>query len=439
MATFKDKPPRSLALERFVRLASAAGNTDTLIKIVASHRKQIDLCRKLVRKLSENPTGDQDIRSACRRSGTTPRHLLDRLKPVVQALPTKPPRNHYERLCIPRDATTAEIRRAYRRQARTLHPDHNPDGGDGSLAFINLTAAYQTLSHPQQRADYDRMLAAPQKVVRGPTEPAMPEPPPPKGYRFPVGLVVLLPLLVIVAFVLDFVHRHGGFAPPPIPPRASSPPEHILKSAVTAPEPLTTEQSPQPLTADHSAPATKRSNSVLTAEPGGPMSNQMPQGHRSLSDQHKVAATDAPRPEFKAAAASNPLPVKASPMLVDDPRSRLVDFLNLYCRAYESRDLRRLAILFHAEAKENGRPFGEILPLYRSNFKRIDTLAYRIELDHYKRQQRAPESFTVKGRFFARAHVVKQGVRESHGTIDMTLVADGGSFLVKRLDYALTH
>lgn len=126
-------------------------------------------------------------------------------------------------------------------------------------------------------------------------------------------------------------------------------------------------------------------------------------------------------------------------MPVDLPRLRLIDFLNRYCQAYETGDLRRLAGFFHADAIENGQPFVEILPIYRSNMKRIDTLAYRIELDHYEQQQRSPESFIVKGRFFARAHVVNRGVRESHGTIDMTLVADGGSFLVKRLDYALTH
>jgi hypothetical protein len=147
------------------------------------------------------------------------------------------------------------------------------------------------------------------------------------------------------------------------------------------------------------------------------------------------------------AAAPPPIPARgvdgaalaaaAAPMPADDPRPRLNAFLSRYCRAYESRDLRQLSALFHAEAEENGQPLARILPLYRSNLKRMDTLAYRIELDRYQAQQ-APGIFLISGRFFARAQVVNQGIRESHGTIDMTLVAHGDSFLVRRLDYALT-
>lgn len=58
----------------------------------------------------------------------------------------------YGLLGVSRDATQEEIKRAYRRQARALHPDA---GGDEE-AFKDATRAYEVLSDPQRRARYDR-------------------------------------------------------------------------------------------------------------------------------------------------------------------------------------------------------------------------------------------------------------------------------------------
>ena len=58
----------------------------------------------------------------------------------------------YEILGVGREAGEDEIKRAYRRKARELHPDA---GGD-SEAFKELTAAYEVLKNPQARANYDR-------------------------------------------------------------------------------------------------------------------------------------------------------------------------------------------------------------------------------------------------------------------------------------------
>jgi molecular chaperone DnaJ len=61
-------------------------------------------------------------------------------------------RDLYEILGVARDASDDEIKRAYRRRARELHPD---TGGDEE-EFKELTTAYEVLRNPQARTNYDR-------------------------------------------------------------------------------------------------------------------------------------------------------------------------------------------------------------------------------------------------------------------------------------------
>ena len=68
-------------------------------------------------------------------------------------------RDYYQILGVPRSATAAEIKKAYRKLARVHHPDRNPGNKAAERKFEDLNEANEVLSDPEKRKQYDLLGA----------------------------------------------------------------------------------------------------------------------------------------------------------------------------------------------------------------------------------------------------------------------------------------
>jgi curved DNA-binding protein CbpA len=97
----------------------------------------------------------------------------DDLRAFVLDRHARPRCTHFELLGLERTASAAEVRDAYSRLAKALHPDSCRDSSlddvrserDG--VFARVSAAYQVLRDPLARAEYDRQLPARRPAPRG--------------------------------------------------------------------------------------------------------------------------------------------------------------------------------------------------------------------------------------------------------------------------------
>lgn len=69
-------------------------------------------------------------------------------------------KDYYETLDLSDGASAEEVKKAYRELARRYHPDANPDDPDAEERFKEISEAYQILSDPEKRQQYDRMRKA---------------------------------------------------------------------------------------------------------------------------------------------------------------------------------------------------------------------------------------------------------------------------------------
>ena len=65
-------------------------------------------------------------------------------------------RDYYEVLGVPKTATDAELKKAYRVLAKKYHPDANPGDKEAEAKFKEASEAYAVLSDPEKRSKYDQ-------------------------------------------------------------------------------------------------------------------------------------------------------------------------------------------------------------------------------------------------------------------------------------------
>jgi len=76
-------------------------------------------------------------------------------------------RDYYELLDVPRTASEAEIKKAYRRLAMKYHPDRNPGDHEAEGRFKEMKEAYEVLTDAPKRAAYDQFGHAGVDATRG--------------------------------------------------------------------------------------------------------------------------------------------------------------------------------------------------------------------------------------------------------------------------------
>ena len=64
-------------------------------------------------------------------------------------------KDYYKALGVAKDASQADIKKAYRKLARELHPDKNPGDAKAEARFKEVSEAYDVLSDESRRREYD--------------------------------------------------------------------------------------------------------------------------------------------------------------------------------------------------------------------------------------------------------------------------------------------
>ena len=147
-------------LTRFILKIRFLPDTPTLIQFVAGDEDYLLLCSFIVNDSDDRSKELQPLKDICRKQEFDFHVLKEKLTPVAHAFGlVEKESDYYELLGVSRDADAGEIKSAFRKKVIEVHPDTADQISQSGQEFISLQAAYQILSDPVLRQQYDEDLA----------------------------------------------------------------------------------------------------------------------------------------------------------------------------------------------------------------------------------------------------------------------------------------
>ena len=152
---FKDKK----LLTRFVWKLRFLPDTPALILFVAGDEDYLLLVSRIVNASTDDSRDLQLLEDICFKQEFDFQVLKEKLIPVARVFGlAEDESDYYELLEVLRDADPDEIKKAFRKKVIEVHPDTGGQMADSGREFIHLKAAYQILSDPILRQQYDENL-----------------------------------------------------------------------------------------------------------------------------------------------------------------------------------------------------------------------------------------------------------------------------------------
>ena len=143
-------------LMRFILKLRFLPDTPALIQFVAGDEDYLLLCSRIVNDSNDHSRELQSLKDICRKQEFDFQVLKEKLIPVARAFGLAEDEcDYYEMLGVPRDADPNKIKKAFRKKVIEVHPDTGDQISDSGREFINLQTAYQILSDPLLRQQYE--------------------------------------------------------------------------------------------------------------------------------------------------------------------------------------------------------------------------------------------------------------------------------------------
>lgn len=215
-------------LTRFVRQLCLLPDTPALIQFVAGDEDYLLLCSRIVNASAGDARMLQPLEKICRTHSLDIHILKEKLIPVALALglavSSENQNDYYELLGVAWDADAGDIKKAFRKRVRKVHPDTSGEMADGGQEFIHLKAAYQTLSDPVLRQQYDETLqhvslwkekadsiqGLSESVSLNPLNAQNTNQKQPGRSKIFYQLGILFLLMILAVFILDFLYRQNS-------------------------------------------------------------------------------------------------------------------------------------------------------------------------------------------------------------------------------------